>query len=194
MKTEKILPGDFYSRSPQTVAQQMLGKILCRRTGQGVISGYIVETESYGGEDDPASHAYKRPTDRNAVMFGPPGYFYIYLCYGMHFLLNISTREEGCPSAVLIRALEPLDGVDLMKEKRGLSGPAGLTSGPGRLTRALGIDRRFNGEPAFTGELTVIDSGTRPGGIVKRPRIGIRAGADKLLRYYIKDNPFVSKK
>ncbi|MBN1898978.1 MAG: DNA-3-methyladenine glycosylase [Spirochaetes bacterium] len=187
----KILPQQFYERDPKIVARELLGKILWRKTDRGIISGMIVETESYGGTDDPASHAYKKITPRNKVMFGPPGLAYVYFCYGMYYLFNIVTGKNGIPSAVLIRAIQPIEGIDLMKKVRHTSHIKDLANGPGKLTRAFFIDRSFNAKPVFSGYLLVKDNPIKPD-IVRKKRIGIKLGADKLLRFYIKSNPYVS--
>lgn len=185
------LKQSFFSRAPRAVARNLLGKILVHRTRRGLISGMIVETESYGGSDDPASHAYKKITQRNFVMFGPPGYSYVYLCYGMYELFNVSTEKQGIPAAVLVRALEPLDGIELMKRNRGVKNIRSLTSGPGKLTQALGITRRQNNRALFRGDLFIVP-GRRKVAIARSRRIGLSRGADKLLRFFIKGNPYVS--
>lgn len=154
----------------------------------------IVETESYGGKNDPASHAYRKKTARNAVMFGPGGHAYVYFCYGLYFLFNAVTGKEGVPGAVLIRAVHPLEGIKLMEKRRRIRKSAGLTSGPGRLAEAFGITGRLNRSPLFKGELVIRDSSGRNFRTVRAKRIGIVQGAEKLLRFYIKDDPFVSKK
>ncbi len=194
MIPRKVLPQSFYSRHAKIVAKELLGKVLSRRTKKGIISGYIVETESYGGKDDPASHAYKKITPRNSVMFGPPGYAYIYLCYGFHTLFNVITEKEGIPSAVLLRAIEPIEGIDIMKNSRKINNILELTNGPGKFTQAFMIDKSFNRKPVFNGDLVILDLGRRDFRIAKRKRIGIKQGAEKLLRFYIKDNQFVSQK
>src|SRR5688500_9798113 len=137
------LPREFYNRPTLTVAAELLGKVLVHRTPAGVAAGMIVETEAYIGEDDPACHAAPGPTQRNAPLYGPPGFAYVYLNYGIHYLVNAVTEAEGHPAAVLIRALEPVDGIRLMEKRRAPDGrridPADLCRGPGNLTRALGI-------------------------------------------------------
>src|SRR5690606_37279717 len=154
------LPPDFYARAADEVARDLLGAVLVSTVGGALVSGRIVETEAYLGPHDPASHAAERigRTARNAVMFGPPGIAYVYRIYGLHWCLNAVTGEEGYPAAVLIRALEPLDGIDVMRRRRwgGDGGAAGagrrrpdreLTSGPARLADALAIDGTLNGHP-----------------------------------------------
>ncbi len=201
------LPRSFFARSPRRVARELLGKVLVR-TGDGHtprLTARIVEVEAYLGEQDPASHAYPGPTSRNAVMFGPAGYAYVYFIYGNHYCLNVSCEREGRAGAVLFRALEPLTGVEEMARARGIaiSHPRDLhqrdlvklTSGPGRLGEAFGVTRaRDNGC-----DLTLPASGLWIGAdgyrvrvIRVTPRIGITKAAEKRLRYFISDNPFVS--
>ncbi len=197
MISRKALAQSFYNRPAKIVAQDLLGKVLFHKTEKGIISGYIVETESYGGKDDPASHAYKKLTPRNSVMFGPPGYVYVYLCYGFHNLFNVITDKEGIPSAVLLRAIEPIKGMDIMKKNRKINNTVELTNGPGKFTQAFLIDKNFNKKPVYKGKLLILDSDYRDFKIVKKKRIGIKLGApsaEKLLRFYIKDNQFVSQK
>lgn len=174
----------FFERDAKTVAKKLLGKVLVK---DGV-KGKIVETEAYYGEDDPASHASKGFTERNKIMYGRPGRAYIYLCYGNHWLLNVVTEKEGVAGAVLIRALEPIKGV----EKRDVD-YYNITNGPGKLTQALGIDKRFNGKNMLKGRLKIEDW-EKTGSIVSTPRIGIKKGKNLKLRFYVKGNKFVSKK
>lgn len=181
------------------VAQELLGKILLRRTPEGEMAGRIVETEAYFGPDDPASHAAKRKTPRNFIMFGKPGVAYIYLNYGIHFLLNVVTEREGVPGAVLIRAVEPILGEELMLKNRPVKSILQLTNGPGKLTQAMGIDFSFYGADLIEGDLAIMYPGdegitAQDFTIVAAPRIGISVAQNELLRYYIKDNPFVSSK
>src|SRR4030043_2169225 len=145
-----ILPRKFYGRDTSKVARDLLGKALVKYKGSEMVGGIIMETEAYYGPDDPASHAYNGKTPRSKIMFGKPGISYVYLCYGMYHLLNIVTENEGCPGAVLIRVLEPVWGIDTMKERRNLD--IRLTDGPGKLTIALGIDIKDNGKDIVTGE------------------------------------------
>jgi DNA-3-methyladenine glycosylase len=136
----------FYTRPTLTVARDLLGRRLVRRLASGQrLSGYITEVEAYKGSEDEASHASRGRTERNAPMFGPPGHAYIYLIYGIHHCLNVVTEPKGHPAAVLIRALEPLEGIEVMRERRDGRPVAQLTSGPGRLCQALGVDRSLNG-------------------------------------------------
>ena len=185
-------PG-FFARDPRQVARELLGKLLVRRDAEGTRAGRVVELEAYLGADDPAAHAAAGRTARNAVLFGPPGHAYVYFIYGNHFCLNVSCEPEGEAGSVLFRALEPVAGVELMAEARGLAlarlqGKAArlLTSGPGRLAQAFDITRsRDNGKDmtAPASDLVLMDDGFRPGAIAASPRIGITKAASKLLRY-----------
>jgi len=185
-----ILPRAFYARPTIEVARDLLGKLLVH----GATSGIIVETEAYLGGDDLAAHSARGITPRTRVIFGPPGHAYVYFIYGMYECVNLVTEPDGQPGAVLIRALEPVEGIETMQRRR----PAArklhdLTSGPGRLTLALGITRAQNGVDVTRGELTVrTPRHSAPFEIEVTPRIGIRQCADWPLRFTIKDNPFVS--
>ena len=195
-RTSAALPRDFYDRPTLTVAEELLGKVLVHRTPAGVAAGMIVETEAYIGEDDPACHAAPGPTPRNAPLYGPPGFAYVYLNYGIHYLVNAVTEGEGHPSAVLIRALAPLEGVRLMEKRRGPDGrhleTADLCRGPGNLTKALGITLTENLLDLTSTRLFVEDCGLRAGDVSWGPRIGIRVGADKLWRCCVAGHPSVS--
>ncbi len=182
----------FFARSTLTVAEELVGCVL----EMGDVSGRIVEVEAYLGEKDPASHAGRGRTPRSEIMFGPPGFAYVYLIYGMHHCLNFVTEKEGTAGAVLVRALEPLAGRELMAERRGLdpntSSDRDLCSGPGKLCQALGIDRRWNGRPlvpglappsAETGRIRLFRGEGPPGGPFATPRIGIRQATDRLFRF-----------
>jgi DNA-3-methyladenine glycosylase len=182
-----ILKRDFYDRPTLDVAADLLGKVLRHRTTEGVASGRIVEVEAYIGETDPACHAAPGPTTRNAPLYGPPGVAYVYLNYGLHYLVNAVTEPAGSPAAVLIRALEPVDGLDLMRERRsrvrwrqGKPVPADheLCRGPGNLTIALGITLAQNTLPLTRGRLVIEDRGGRVDDISWGPRIGIRVGLE----------------
>jgi DNA-3-methyladenine glycosylase len=206
MAKAPILPRAFYVDPPDIVARNLLGKLLVRRYQSGAgsrrkierLTGRIVEVEAYFGLDDPAAHASAGKTERNAVLFGPPGFAYVYFIYGMHFCLNFSCEPEGQGAGVLLRALEPVEGLETMAHLRGLSdgaNPRLLTSGPGRLCQALGIDREtHNGIDATSARsgLHVEDDGFVPGKIEVSPRIGIRKAADRPLRFTIAGNRFVS--
>ena len=200
MARSSTLPVDFYARSTLDVARDLIGKVLVHRAGDGTTTGRIVETEAYIGETDPACHAYKGRTPRNEPLYGPPGLAYVYVSYGLHHLLNAVTEHEGFPSAVLIRAVEPLDGVDRMHARRraasGRPGPirdADLCRGPGNLTVAMGISTPVHNTRMLTrGVLTVCDDGTAVSGVVWTPRIGVTLGADRYWRCAARDAAAVS--
>jgi len=183
-----ILPRKFYRRDTLKVARALLGKALVKYSGPEMVGGIIVETEAYYGQDDPASHAYSGKTHRSKIMFGKPGIAYVYLCYGMYYLLNIVTEGEEKPGAVLIRALRPIWGIDIMKRRR--NAYSRLTDGPGKLTLALGINIKDNGADVVRREngLHIFDykKGNNDNKIIVTGRIGIKKGEDKLLRFLIK--------
>ncbi|MDY6771025.1 MAG: DNA-3-methyladenine glycosylase [Candidatus Nanohaloarchaea archaeon] len=185
------LDTDFFHRVTATVAEELLGCVLVHDDGQRR-AGRIVETEAYLGTDDPASHASDGPSGRNEVMFGPPGRSYVYICYGIHHMFNITTEDEGTPGAVLVRALEPLDGIDRMQEERGVDDTAALCDGPGKLCEALGIDKRHNDIAVTEGHLR-IEPGETPATIATSGRIGVSGGEDMQLRFYEEGNPHVSQ-
>ncbi|HYC85000.1 MAG TPA: DNA-3-methyladenine glycosylase [Chryseosolibacter sp.] len=194
------LTEDFYQRQNVVkIARELLGKVLYTSINGVVTGGMIVETEAYSWKER-GCHAFNnRKTDRNAIMFGKGGFAYVYLCYGMHHLFNVVTNREGIADAVLVRALEPVDGVHEMRVRRGLSNNENhLTSGPGKLSKALGIDRRLNGKYLLDDEVWIEDTGHKIAGhhIVAGPRIGIDyAGEDAKLpwRFLVKNNRWVSK-
>jgi DNA-3-methyladenine glycosylase len=171
------LPREFYARDTVAVARGLLGM----RLVHGRTAGLIVEVEAYLGLEDKAAHASRGITPRTRVIFGPPGHAYVYLIYGMHECLNVIAEPEGTPGCVLIRALQPVDGIPLMHRRR--QGQSDLAGGPGKLTQAMGISRRQNGTDLTRGPLLVEDSGMRPGRIEVTPRIGIRHCADWPLRF-----------
>jgi len=191
----------FFARDPRRVARELLGKVLVRRSGHGLLTARIVEVEAYLGENDPAAHAAAGQTARNAVLFGPPGHAYVYFIYGTHYCLNVSCQPEGKGGGVLFRALEPLSGIEPMARARGvpIARPRDLqklTSGPGRLSQAFGITRaRDNGcdLTSSAGRLWIGDDGYRTGVIRLTPRIGITKAADRRLRYFLAGNAFVSR-
>jgi DNA-3-methyladenine glycosylase len=176
----------FYDRDTIVVAMELLGKNLVHVSRGVERLGRIVEVEAYLGPHDLAAHSSRGRTERTRVMFGPPGHAYVYMIYGMYYCMNVVTEREGHASAVLLRAIEPVKNVE------------GRTQGPGRLCKAMGIDRRLNGHDLAGDDFFIADSsGTEPLSIVKRPRIGVDyAGrwAKRLLRFYIRGNPFVSKR
>jgi DNA-3-methyladenine glycosylase len=193
MDKRRFLPLDFYRRDTRVVARELLGKVLVRTVGGLSTRCRIVETEAYLGQGDPASHSYRGRTPRSAVMFGPPARAYVYLNYGLHYLFNIVTEEEGRAGAVLIRALEPLHGIEAMMAQRPVADIVGLTNGPAKLTQALAINKRHNGRPVGSAELGVVDDCSSGFEVVVAPRIGISSGQDLNYRYYIAGNRFVSK-
>ncbi len=196
-----ILRVDFYARATLEVARDLIGKVLVYRSQPGTTAGRIVEVEAYIGEDDPACHAAVGRTVRNAPLYGPPGRAYVYLNYGLHNMVNAVTEQEGHPSAVLIRALEPLEGLPLMRRRRSRAPwragkPAvadyELCRGPGNLTRALGITLDDNLRALTRGPLMVRDEGIGRERVVWSPRIGIRVGTDRPWRVSVADHHCVS--
>lgn len=187
-----VLPQSFYNRPCVQVARGLLGKILVHAANGSACSGRIVETEAYLAVDDPACHAWRGRTARNSVMFGEPGIAYVYFCYGNHWLMNAVAEQAGCGAAVLIRAAEPLDGIECMRGRRGVKKDTDLTSGPGKLCAALNITGNENGLPLFNGDLRICDDGFSYPEIKVSSRIGINVGTDIETRYYVPGNPFVS--
>ena len=191
----KVLGRDFYSRPTEIVAQEILGKVLVRVYKGEILSGRIVEVEAYFGPGDIASHAKNGLTPRSRPMFGLPGKAYVYFTYGMHHLLNLVTEEEGKAGAVLLRAIEPLSGLERMKALRKTNEEKLLTNGPARLTQALAIDLSFNCWDLTKGKkLFLLDDGYRPKKIVSDHRIGVPVAPDDNFRYYIEGNNFVSRR
>ncbi|HTL73149.1 MAG TPA: DNA-3-methyladenine glycosylase [bacterium] len=180
------LPRPFYDRDTTRVAQELLGKWLVHKAGDTERIGKIVEVEAYLGEHDLAAHSSKGLTERTKIMFGPPGHAYVYLIYGIHHCMNIVTERDGHASAVLLRAVEPVKNLE------------GRTQGPGLLCRAMHIDRRLNGYDLLSDNFFIAEpDGSEKISIVKRPRIGVdyaKHWAKRNLRFYIKDNPFVSRR
>jgi DNA-3-methyladenine glycosylase len=203
-----LLKAEFFNRDPRRVARALLGKLLVRKTPRGIIAGRIVETEAYLGKGDAAAHAAAGKTARNAVLFGPPGHAYVYFIYGNHYCLNVSCLPGGLPGCVLFRALEPVAAIEQMAKARGIklakesnrkkiSFLKQLSSGPGRLSDALGITRaRDNGKSLVSSrsDLRLVDDGYRVRRAAVTPRIGIVKSAEQPLRYFIAENLFVSGK
>jgi len=189
------LPRSFYSRPTLDVARDLLGKVLVHRRRGVLTSGIIVEVEAYIGESDPACHAAPGPTTRNEPLYGRPGHAYVYLNYGMHWLVNAVTEPAGAPAAVLIRALEPLEGIDVMKRRRRRHVPTHeLCRGPGNLTKAMGITGAQNREDLCGGRLYIEDRGLPvPEEIAWGPRIGITVGTEREWRAFLRTHPSVSR-
>ena len=185
---------EFYNRPTLKVAKELLGKYLVVNINGKKLSGKIVETEAYRGPYDPASHAYGGMTPRNRIMFGEPGHAYVYFTYGMYYCLNVITERKGVPAAVLIRALEPKEGIVIMKRRRKKEKPEDLTSGPGKLCQAMGINKTLYGADLTGQTIYVEDRGEKAGKIISTNRIGIDEGKEKKWRFYLKDNRFVSRK
>ena len=200
------LPRTFYARPTLVVAPNLLGKVLVHRTAAGITSGIIVEVEAYVGESDPACHAAPGPTKRNGPMYGPPGHAYVYLNYGVHPLVNVVTEPERSPAAVLIRALEPLEGIPLMRRRRTRSRTArhrrrttpisdhALCKGPGNVTHALGITLNDTGIDLLGDKLFIEDRGHRIDEIAWSPRIGITVGTERHWRCFADGHVCVSGK
>ena len=190
----KRLPADFYARPTLAVLEDLIGKVLVHQARGVRTAGAIVEAEAYIGESDPACHAAPGPTARNAPLYGPPGRAYVYLNYGIHSLVNAVTEAEGSPAAILIRALEPLEGLTAMRRRRGRGHllDADLCRGPGNLTVALGIGLRHNRADLTRGPLVIEDHGITPGRLAWSPRIGIRVGVERPWRCYARESASVS--
>jgi len=194
------LPREFYDRDPRRVSRELLGKVLVRKEAKQFLIARIVEVEAYLGKDDPASHSFAGRTPRNAVLFGPPGYAYVYFIYGNHYCLNVSCLPDGVAGGILFRAVEPLSGIEEMARLRNvpIDSPRDLrklTSGPGRLAEAFGITReRDNGKDltSLSSDLFITDDGYRVRRILTTPRIGITKAAERPLRYVLAGNEFVS--
>src|SRR4051812_41688942 len=199
-----MLPRTFYARPTLQVAEDLLGKVLVHRTRAGMTSGAIVEVEAYVGEADPACHAAPGPTKRNAPLYGPPGYAYVYLNYGVHYLFNVVTEPAGSPAAVLIRALEPIDGIPLMRQRRARPRTARtvkrighisdheLCKGPGNVTHAMGISLRDNRLDLMGERLYIEDRGQEVPDVTWSPRIGITKGTEALWRCFTATSAAVS--
>ena len=190
------LARSFYERHTVRVAKELLGKVLVRRLRSTVLRGIIVEAEAYRGQDDPASHAYVGRTERNQVMFGQPGHAYVYFTYGMHYCLNVTTEPIGQAGAVLIRAIQPVKGIEAMMKRRGTNRIRDLTNGPAKLTEAFAVTTALNGHDLTTVGRLFIAENDKPEAfrIASTSRIGIGAGVEKPWRFFIEGNPFVSTK
>ncbi len=198
------LPREFYDRDPRKVGRELLGKLLIRKAARGkLLVGRIVEVEAYLGMKDPASHSFKGPTARNEIMFGPPGFAYVYFIYGNHYCLNVSCQPPGIAGAVLFRAVQPLEGMEDMAIARHINMLSArhlqlLTSGPGRMAEAFGVTRQRDNGKDFTSEKSDLiiaeppESDYRLPRILATKRIGITKAAEKRLRYVLAGNEFVS--
>jgi len=202
-RRRRVLPRSFYDRPTRSVASELLGKVLVHHGGAVETSGVIVEVEAYIGESDPACHAAPGPTPRNAPLYGPPGYAYVYLNYGLHCLVNVVTEREGYPAAVLIRALDPLDGIDVMRQRRQRVSKgrramprelhdADICRGPGNLSVAMGITLAENRVDLLGRRLWIEDRALPVGPVAWTSRIGIRVGTDRLWRAHVDRHPAVS--
>jgi DNA-3-methyladenine glycosylase len=185
------LSSEFYSRDTKKVAREILGKILAHKTEEGTLKGKIVEVEAYLGLDDPGAIGFRRVKNIPQALLMPAGYTFVYFTYGNHWMLNVNAKM-GKLGAVLIRALEPLEGIEIMKRNRGVNDARNLTNGPGKLTKAFGIDKRHNGLDLTGDELFIEDSDEKVK-VARSTRVGISKGKSKMLRFYIKSNRFVSK-
>ncbi len=190
------LPVAFFRRPAEVVAAELIGSVVVSSVGGLFTAGKIVETEAYLGYDDPASHGYRhRRNARNEALFGPPGIWYVYLSYGMHWCANLVCQRAGLASAVLLRALEPLKGLNVMRERRGELPDRQLCSGPGRLCQALGINRDLDGSAMAHGPVVVVRGApVAADAISATPRIGITKAADWPLRFHLTGSPWVSRK
>lgn len=188
----RALDAAFYARPVLDVARDLLGCLLASRRDGATVAGVIIETEAYGGEDDPASHAAFRRNGVVAAMWGPPGHAYVYRAYGVYPCFNVVTGPAGQAAAVLVRAVAPLVGVDVMAARRGGATGPRLTSGPGRLAVAFGITQADNGRPLDTPPLW-IEPGEAPARVVAGPRIGVRRGEPRPWRFGIADHPLLSR-
>ena len=192
----QVLNKNFYERDTSLVAKELLGKILIRRTEGQNSGGFIVETEAYYGDTDPASHAFRGKTPRSKIMFGRAGIAYVYFCCGMYNLLNAVTEKQDIPGAVLIRALEPVYGIEIMKKRRKTEITGKLTNGPGKLTISLGIDLKDNGKDltSGTGNLYIAKANfpVKYKKIGHSQRVGIKNGKENFLRYFFEKCEFVS--
>lgn len=183
----------FYSRSTRTIAKELLGKILVHRTNEGILKGRIVETEAYLGFNDPGSIGYRKVKNIPKSLLKEPGHTFVYFTYGNHWMLNVVAKRAGLLGAVLIRALEPLEGIETMKGNRKIDDIRNLTNGPGKLTQALGINKIHDGMN-LTKDVLFIENSKEKFNVVRTTRIGLSTGQELPLRFYIKGNEFVSKK
>ncbi len=192
-KKENIIPQEFYNRPTMNVARDLLGKTFVIRSEKSICSGRIVETEAYLPDNDPACHAFRGKTPRNKVMFGDPGMSYVYFCYGIHWMFNAVTEDEGKGAAVLIRAVEPIEGIAIMQKRRKKSDIKELTNGPAKICQAFNISKIHNGSPLFSESLNtpmIFESNFTPNNIIVTPRIGLSVGTEMKARFVIEKNTF----
>jgi DNA-3-methyladenine glycosylase len=189
------LPREFYARPVVEVARELLGCVLIRRLGGLQLAGRIVETEAYAADGDESSHAFRGRTARNAAMFGPPGHAYVYRSYGIHYCLNVVTTHDGGPArAVLIRAMEALEGVAAMRQRRPGCGDADLLRGPGNLCRALAIDLTLDGADLSGNDVAIMPAEAPTGPVVTTTRIGISRSVELPWRFYVQGSSSVSRR
>ena len=187
---------DFYKSDAITLAKNLIGKVLVHITDEGITKGIIVETEAYMGKVDDAAHSFKKSKKRTAIMYESGGYVYMYLSYGIHFNFNITCNYKNIPESVLIRALEPFNGIELMKKRRNIQDINKLCNGPGNLSKAMGFSLKDYGKDLTADEIYIEDKINNPT-IVKSKRIGLnenKKSKNKLWRFYLKNNKYVSKK
>jgi DNA-3-methyladenine glycosylase len=190
-----VLSKEWYSKDTITIAKELLGKYLVHESAEGITVGKIVETEAYLGKNDPASHAYKGESKRTIAMFGDPGHAYIYFTYGMYYCFNVTTAEKGVGEAVLIRALEPIEGIELMQSRRQkVTDNIHLCSGPAKLVLAMGITKDLYGHDLTKKPLLIEERENKEFEIITTTRIGISLAKELPLRFYIKGSQFISKK
>lgn len=188
------LDRDFYLRPTLEVACDLIGKVLVYKRKKNILSARLVEVEAYIGEDDPACHAAVGKTKRNAVMYGPGGFSYIYFIYGMYYCLNIVTEREGSPAAILLRGAEPIGGIEIMKKRYSNPNANRLTDGPGKICKAFNLTREHNGVDLVGGNLYLEDCGYKPFKIERSERIGIKKGMNKRWRFYEPVSSYISVK
>jgi len=192
----KPLPRKFYLQDTITVSRELLGKIIVRKTGGKILTARIVETEAYFGDHDPACHAYQKVTERNKIMYDTGGKVYVYFIYGNYYCFNVVSEGKGTGNATLIRAVEPLEGIDIMKKFRGnVKNIHELSNGPGKFCIALNIDKNLYGEDLTVSEKIFISKPVKNEKfeVITTKRIGLNTGTEFPYRFYIKDNPYVTK-
>ncbi len=184
---------EFFRRPAPVVARDLLGKRLVRVLQGERLGGAIVECEAYQGSADRASHAFRGKTRRNEVMFGEAGHAYVYFTYGNHWMLNLTVEPSGVPAAVLLRAVQPLEGVETMRKRRGVEREVDIASGPGKLAKALGVTGSLNGEDVVRSSELFVEDGRGPSEVGRSTRVGISFGDPNDWRFFVKGSPFVSR-